>query len=377
MSSVFPKRLLFLIGSVLLCISTQVLLFSWGGFFGSPSPSSQTWNRYASPSTPTRPAIQNQRPPFEKGVVFPRWNQTSYGPSDTAWLQGLSNIQVQTGARWIEMPILFSQASLTSTQVMMGPSTPTVESVVAGIRAAHARGYHVFVTPLIGVIGPGLWAANIQFSSYEQEVQWFNSFWRVFRPYVWAAQIAGADQVSIGSEEVWLEQFAAASLWNTLIARVRSVFSKIITYDMDWTSLTRPVQAWMNNSNLSMIGVTEYIPLVDIPKRVDPKVMFSLWRERVKRAIDNFAIRSGKPVVISEIGYRNTADALYHSWDTESPTSPPDPLEQAAAYNAALENVMFDSHIAGVFFWGWDGVGAFKLSEQPAVVVLHAWYTSS
>jgi hypothetical protein len=376
MPSVFTKRLLFLIGSLLLCISTQVLLFSWGGLFGSHSPSSQIWSRYASLPTPTRPAIQDQRPPFEKGVIFPRWAQTSYGPGDTEWLQGLSDIQVQTGARWIEMPILFSQASPTSTQVMVGPSTPTVESVVAGIRAARTLGYHVFVIPLIGIIGPGLWAANIQFSSYKQEVEWFNSFWRVFQPYVWAAQVAGADQLSIGTEEVWLEQFAPASLWNTLIARVRSVFSRIITYDMDWSSLSRPVQAWMNNSNLSVIGVTEYIPLVDIPKRVDPKVMFSLWRDKVKRAIDNFAIHVGKPVVISEIGYRNTSDALYHPWDTESPTSPPDPIEQAAAYNAALENVMPDPHIAGIFFWGWDGVGAFKLSGQPAVVVLHLWYTS-
>src|SRR5439155_9678934 len=145
MPFVFPKRLLFLIGSMLLCISTQVLLFSWAGFSGSQSPSSQTLSRSVSVPTPTRPAIQDQRPPFEKGVVFPRWNQTSYGPSDTAWLQGLSDIQVQTGARWIEMPILFSQASLASTQVTMGPSTPTVESVVAGIGAARARGYHVFV----------------------------------------------------------------------------------------------------------------------------------------------------------------------------------------------------------------------------------------
>jgi hypothetical protein len=371
------KRLLFLIGSVLLCISTQVLLFSWGIFFGSQSPSLQTWSRSASLPIPTRPAIQNQLPSFEKGVVFPRWNQTSYGPGDSEWLQGLSDIQVQTGARWIEMPILFSQPSLTSSQVMIGPNTPSVASVVAGIRTARALGYHVFVTPLIGVIGPGLWAANIQFSSYKQEEDWFNNFWQALKPYVWAAQIAGADQVSIGSEEVWLEQFAPASLWNTLIARVRSIFSRLITYDMDWTSLSSPVRTWMSNPNLSTIGVTEYIPLVDVPKRVDPKVMFSLWRDKVKRAIDNFAIRSGKPVLIAEIGYRNTTDALYHSWDTESPASSPDPIEQAAACNAALENVMSDPHIAGIFFWGWDGVGAFQLAGQPAVVVLHEWYTSS
>ena len=376
MPPVFPKRLLFLIVSVLLCISTQVLLFSWETFFGSQSPSSQTRNRSAILATLTRPAIQDQQPPFEKGVVFPQWNQTSYGPGDTEWLQGIADIHVQTGAHWIEMPILFSQPSLTSSQVMAGPNTPTVASVVAGIRTARARGYHVFITPLIGVIGPGLWAANIQFSSYKQEEDWFNSFWQALKPYVWAAQIAGADQISIGSEEVWLEQFAPATLWNTLIARVRSVFSRIITYDMDWTSLSNPVQTWMKNPNLSMIGVTEYIPLVDIPKRVDPKLMFSLWRDKVKRAIDNFAIHIGKPVLISEIGYRNTTDALYHSWETES-SAPPDPIEQAAAYNAALGNVMSDPYIAGIFFWGWDGVGAFKLAGQPAVVVLREWYTSS
>src|SRR5207247_8839460 len=136
-------------GSILLCISTQVLLFSWGGFFGARS-SSQSWSRNASPPTSTRPAIQDQRPPFEKGIIFPRWTQTSYGPGDTQWLQALSDIQVQAGARWIEMPILFSQASPTSTQVTVGQSTPTVDSVVAGLRAARAHGKRVLATALLG-----------------------------------------------------------------------------------------------------------------------------------------------------------------------------------------------------------------------------------
>src|SRR5205085_4401441 len=137
--------------------------------------------------TPTQAIAQHRRFPFETGVVFPQWSPTSYGPADTAWLQGISDIQVQTGAEWIEMPILFSQASPTSTRVFSGPSTPSVESVVAGIRAARAQGYHVFVVPLLGVIGPGLWAANIQFFQYEEEVEWFNSFWQAFQPYVIAS----------------------------------------------------------------------------------------------------------------------------------------------------------------------------------------------
>lgn len=365
-----------MLGSIVLCTGMQLLLFSWADFSSSQSASSRSISTPL--PTPTRPAIQQRLPPFEEGVVFPQWSRTSYGPADSGWLQGLADIRVQAAAHWIEMPILFSQASPTSTQVTAGDSTPTVESVVAGVRAARALGYHVFITPLVGVIGPGFWAANIQFAHYKQTVQWFNSFWHTFQPYVWAAQIAGADQISIGSEEVWLEQYAPASLWNTLIARVRGIFSRVITYDMDWTSLSRPVQPWMRNTNLSVIGITEYIPLVNTPQRVDPGAMFSLWKEKVKRLIDNFATRIGKPVVIAEIGYRNSTDALYQSWATESPTSaPPDPVEQAAACNAAFENVMYDPHIAGIFFWGWDAVGAFQLSGQPAVAVLHLWYTSS
>src|ERR1700719_3741418 len=98
MRSVFLRRLLFLLGSVLLCIGVQVLLFSWENFFSSQPASSRSWSSSAPLSTPTRPAIQDQLPPFEKGVVFPHWNQTSYGPADTAWLQGLSDIKVQTAA---------------------------------------------------------------------------------------------------------------------------------------------------------------------------------------------------------------------------------------------------------------------------------------
>src|SRR5439155_20725826 len=102
----------------------------WGDFFGSRSAPSRSWSTHLSLPTPTPGTAKNW---FETGVVFPQWSPTSYGPSDTAWLQGVSDIQVQTGAEWIEMPILFSQASPTSTRVFSGPSTPSVESVVAGI----------------------------------------------------------------------------------------------------------------------------------------------------------------------------------------------------------------------------------------------------
>ena len=230
--------------------------------------------------------------------------------------------------------------------------------------------------PLLGVDVQGAWAANIQFSSVEQTQQWFDSFWQAFQPYVVAAQVGGAEQLSIGTEEEWLQQSAPSSLWNILIARVRNIFTGIITYDMNWTSLSDPLPGWMNNADLGMIGVSEYIPMIDTRERVDPTKMISLWQDKVKAKLDKLAKQLGKPVLLSEIGYRNSADSLYHPWFPYSTVSPPDPAEQAAACDAALANVIPDQYIVGIFFWGWDEVEGFKLSGQPATDVLLKWYTS-
>ncbi len=326
-------------------------------------------------SAAIRPTIHYKRPNFEAGIVFPQWQPDSYGAS---WQQQLPAIQTQSGARWIEMTLFLSQATPTSTQVTTNHSVATVESFASGVRAAHALGYHVFVVPLMGVDSPpGSWAASVHFSNEQDEAKWFDSYWQTYQPYVVAAQQAGADQIAIATETVWLQRSAAPALWNTLIQRVRSVFTGILTYDMDWTTLNDPLPAWMKNPQLALIGVSEYIPLANTSVRVDPPQIFPMWKSVIKTALDRASIELGKPLVVSEIGYRNSADTLYHSWDPDPLASPPDPQEQAAAYDAALANVIPDEHIMGTFFWGWDNVGGFKLSGQQLTLgVLHKWYTS-
>ncbi len=251
-----------------------------------------------------------------------------------------------------------------------------MQSFAAGVSAARAAGYHVFVEPLMGVDSPAdKWAGRISFSNYQDEAQWFDSYWQTLQPYAAAAAQAGAEQMAIGTELATLQQSAPAALWNTLIARIHSVFPGTLTYDMNWTSLQMRLPSWIHNANLKMIGVSAYLPMIDTPERVDPKQIFALWKRTVKTALDNFAIALGEPIFISEIGYRNSADTLYHSWERTS-SAPPDPEEQAAACDAALANVIPDPHIIGIFFWGWDGVQGFKLSGQPAASVLNRWYSS-
>ena len=395
--------LLLLLGAILLCAASQVCVFTGYTNFvrlsqrttasiairTTPSPIAPTATKQLQPSlnrqgdrkglpytsgTSQTTSSTTHVPAFEAGVAYPQWTPAGYSKGDTQWTQALQDITKQTHAYWIEMPLLFEQSSLSATTVTTGGSTPTVASFVEGIQAAHAQGYRVFVTPLLTVSsGSMAWSGAISFSTQQDEQKWFTSYWQALRPYVVAAQQNGVEQLAIGTEEEWLQQFAPDTLWNALIVNVRSIFSGALTYDMNWTALQKTPPSWMHNSNLTTIGVSAYLSLINTRKRVDPQQMVTLWKNILGNALDTFATKLGKPILISEIGYRNSADALYHTWESSS-TAPTDPTEQAAACNAALANATHDPHIHGIFFWGWDDVGAFGLRNQPAATMLHRWY---
>lgn len=343
-----------------------------------PVPSAMQRRTSSSPlpsPTPTEPKLL--RPDLERGMIYPRWKQDSYGVTDTSWRQGIQTMQTQTGATWLEVPVIFSQDTPSSTQVFPGASTPSLEAFASGIRYAVSLGYHVFFIPLSGVSTPDGWAGIIQFNTQQQEQAWFDSYWNTLRPYAQVAQENGAEQMAIGTELSWLQQNAPASLWNQLIARVRTVFKGNLTYDMNWgPSLYDPAPNWMKNPELTAIGLSEYVPLIDTPTRVDPNVLPVLWHEKVGKLVDAFSSQVGKQIILTEVGFRNTSDALYQPYVAQS-SAPVDSQEQAAAYAATLSNVFADSHIAGIFFWGWDDVVRMGIAGQPAVKVVYRWYTKT
>lgn len=325
-------------------------------------------------STGATQQAQLLRPAFERGIIYPQWSPAAYGTQDTLWQQALGPIKQQTGAQWIEIPVLFSQATNSSTTVTTDPSTPQISSFVEGIQRAHSLGYKVFFVPLMQVRQPGMWSGTIAFSSEQQEQAWFDGYWQAIEPYVAAAAAQHVEQMAIGTELQTLQQTVPDALWNGLITRIRTVFSNTLTYDMNWSSLGRPMPNWLENPALTYIGVSTYIPLLNSPGHVDPSAIPALWGAVIKSQLDGLAAQLQKPVLITEIGYRDSADALYQTWLATS-KAPDDPQEQAGAYEAALSNVFSDTLIAGTFFWGWDNVGMFAIKNQPAVQVLLKWYS--
>lgn len=353
-------------GVVLIAVIAAILVFSVRYYSHSPAPID------TEPVKTPRPVVLH--PPFERGVTYPQWSPNGYGTLDTVWQQGVAQIKRQTGARWIEITVPFSQSTSNSTVVRASQSTPTVQAFTEGIQRLHTLGYKVFFVPLIQVLQADGWSGSINFQTQVQEQTWFNSYWHTLQPYVVAAANNQVEQMAIGTELQALEQDVPDEMWNQLITNIRNIYKNMLTYDMNWSSLSYAIPHWLKNPNLTYIGVSTYFPLENTPLRVDPKQMPALWQAKIKTQLDALAIQLGKQVLISEIGYRNSTDALYSPWQAYS-NAHSDPAEQAGAYNAALSNVLDDAHIAGTFFWGWNDVGQFAIAGQPAVQTLLKWYT--
>jgi hypothetical protein len=347
----------------------------------APLPFQQYQTVVASRDQNTTPVIRMRRPNFQTGIIFPQWGTNAYDSTDKNWQVGLKDIQNQTSAQWIEIPINLYQSSVTSTQVTVSEITPTPNAVAAGIRTAQASYYHVFIVPLLSAGTDGTdanynWSGAIHFSNTQQMQQWFDSYWQALQPYVVAAAQAGAEELAIGTELEKL-QLAPATLWNQLIERVHQLFPGKLTYDMNWSSLYYQIPSWMYNPMLTAVGVSVYIALTDTPQRLDPAILPGLWQKKIGKLLDSFSIQLTKQVFISEIGYRDSAFALYRPWqrDAQAQAEPADPQEQSAAYDAALMNVVADPHIMGIYFWAWS-VPLFEPNWKPAAKILFKWYTS-
>src|SRR5262249_7818640 len=271
---------------------------------------------------------------------------------------------------WVELVFTLYQDGQTSTSVHRGPFSSTPQALAAGVVAAHSLGLKVFVVPHL-VYGHGRWGGLVRLSTTSQERAWFNSYWVALRPYLQAAAHVGTEQFALGNEYVTLEA-APAELWVTLVARAHRVYAGALTYNVNHDSLID--RSWMHDSRLTYLGVSMYRSLVPWPLRLSPSQLQEVWRRDVLPLLNRFSAATGKSLLLSEIGYKNSRDTLYNPWQ-HTTSAPLDPQLQAHAYEAAVRAVFSDRRIQGLYFWAWSN-DRFAPNGQPAATVLRRLYLS-
>jgi hypothetical protein len=250
----------------------------------------------------------------------------------------------RVGAKAIAIVPFLWQPAPESSGIGRGADMPD-SMLRAAIRQARALGLAVIVKPHVWV--PQSWAGAVAPASETgSEPAWQAWFTAYRRAVVDIARIAAeehADAMAIGTE---LEKTTNRPEWLGVIAAVRKVFGGRLTYFAHNVEEAETVPFWRE---LDAVGVTLY-PALGADRDRDGRL--AVMRTTAER-LDALAARTGRGVLVGEIGLRSAEGAAAKPWESaEERASPPDPLLQAQVLADWL-TVLDRPTVHGVLVWRW------------------------
>jgi ligand-binding sensor domain-containing protein len=285
---------------------------------------------------------------FQKGMNYTAWAREQFSTLESN--HALANL-ADTGANWVAIVVFGYQETYASTVVTRDPfRTPSDEGLTRAVATAHNLGLKVMLKPQVDLRhDPDRWRGNIgeSFTDEAQWQAWFQSYRAFINHYADLAQENGVEQFCVGTELVGTSHREAD--WRDVIAGVRQHFRGPITYAGNHGTEDVGITWW---DAVDFIGIDAYYVLTE---KTDPTVeeLKAAWSERgYLDTMAGLAQKHGKPVLITEIGYRSADGTIKTPWDWDD--LPLDLQEQADGYQAALEVLWGQPWLAGIYWWNWD-----------------------
>jgi hypothetical protein len=317
---------------------------------------------------------------FQKGISYAAWWSGEYStPEADVSLKTLST----TGANWISLVVTRYQDTFTSTTINPpGVETPTDQDLEHVIKHAHSLGLKVMLKPHLDLPNEradGIWRGYIGsgFTTEQEWSTWFASYRGFIETYAALAQAYGADQLCVGTELLGTTQREAE--WRAVIAGVRARYSGPLVYAALHGGEETRIAWW---DAVDYIGIDAYYP-VNHDVSIHPTVedLEAGWETPKVVMADLSARNGGKPVLLTEIGYRSQHGCGSHPSDSVG-VSPVDLEEQANAYEAAFRQLYSEPWLGGIFWWSWSPDrfdsgpcdDSYMPYRKPAERVLRAWY---
>jgi hypothetical protein len=266
------------------------------------------------------------------------------------------------------IPFLW-QSSPSSPAISRGNDMPD-DALRAAIRSVHAQGLRAVVKPHVWI--PTSWAGAVVMNDEAAWQAWFRNYGRELKHIAVIAAQERADALVIGTE---LAKTTQRPEWINLIAKSRAAFPGKTFYVAHNADEAEKIGFW---PELNAIGVSLYPPL---GADADRSARLVTMRKTADR-LDVIAARTGKPIIIAEVGLRSARGAAAKPWESaEEREAAPDPLLQAeilADWLAVLDRPT----VGGVLVWRWltdPAAGGmadtdFTVQGKPAEgVLLCAW----
>jgi hypothetical protein len=246
-------------------------------------------------------------------------------------------LMAEHAVNWTAVTYAAYQETAQSTDIHFGDApTVTDDEIRWAIREAKAHGLEVCLKPVVNC-ADGTWRAFIGFFDWDVPgeptwTEWFASYTEFILHAARIAQDEGAEMLCIGCEMVRAD--GQEGLWRELIARVRSVYSGLITYNCD--KYQEDHVTWWDA--VDVISSSGYYPIGSWPVQLD----------RIEAVVQ----RENKPFIFMESGCpsRDTSPELPNDWSRKGV---PDGQAQLRWYEDAFAECRARPWVQGFMLWDW------------------------
>ncbi len=283
------------------------------------------------------------------------------------------------GVGWLSLtPFAFMRAVDSPEVRAIGdyPGGENDDVMAREIAADREEGFSILLKPHIWIEG-GQYLGDIEMRSDEDWRAWLESYSEIVLHYAHMAAERAIPILAVGVElDHTTMRFEPA--WRALIARVREVYDGELVYCANWDDVERvPIF-----DAVDYIGVQFYPPIASATDTSDATLGAELGRRF--DALAHLSERTGKPILLTEAGYRSVHGATVapHVWPEHDDGARVDEAEQARAYRALMNEIARRDFVRGVYLWKWftdpdtdeEGPTGFSPRGKSAEAVVRAAY---
>ena len=311
---------------------------------------------------------------FQKGISYAAWWHDAYlRPESDRALEALAD----TGADWVSLIATWYQGAVSDDTLSPSLSkTPSDQALVHAVRKLRSLGLSVMLKPHVDLLDGTQFRESIRPSDPEK---WFASYREFMGHYARLAEAEGVQQLSVGAELTSMTVPGYTAYWTDLIAEVRRTYHGRLLYAANPTPRAGQRQPeWRNVcfwDELDFAGIDAYFPLAekDGPTVAELESGWGRWSAQ----IHDWQEETGKPVILTEIGYRDVVGAGRNppEWQSQPPGSQ---QEQADCYEAAFRALLGEPWLRGLYWWVWTPAetepGDYSPRGKLAEEVLRSWY---
>lgn len=279
----------------------------------------------------------------------------------------------ELGVRWVSLTPFGFMRSLEASEVGLATARPEAENdarMEREIRAAHALGLRVFLKPHVWIAG-GAWRGDLRPADPD-------AWWQSYRAFtLHYARMAARLDVAMLCVGVELPTEDAAR-WRALIRDVREVYDGELTFAANWDRVD-DVAFW---PALDHVGVQLYPPLARGLGAEEEAMRAAL--DRRLDGLERIAARAGRPLLITEVGYKAIEGTEVHPHEWPERLGRPRVSEeaQARAYRRLFASISGRERVSGLYLWKWftdpttdeEGPHGFSPRDKLAEAVVRTAY---